>query len=283
MLKIALPNKGSLSEGAVALCKEADYKCVRSGKELAKTDEANGVEFFFLRPRDIAVYVSRGVIDLGITGRDLNEDAQSPALEVLSLGFGKSAFRYAVPAGSELTPDSFSGKRIACSYRNIVERDLARRGVKDATVVRVDGAVEISVRLGVADAVADVVESGATLRQAGLVTVGEPVMQSEAIVIARDEATAALPEAKTFLRRINGILIAREYEMIEYDIPRERVDAAVCLTPGIEAPTIAPLNDPEWVAVKAMVRRNGVNDTMDRLSDIGAKGIVVTPLRAARL
>lgn len=283
MLKIALPNKGSLSEGAVALCREADYRCVRSGKELAKTDETNGVEFFFLRPRDIAVYVSRGVIDLGITGRDLNEDAQTPALEVLPLGFGKSSFRYAVPAGSELTPDSFSGRRIACSYRNIVERDLARRGVSGATVVRVDGAVEISVRLGVADAVADVVESGATLRQAGLVTVGEPVMQSEAIVIARDEATAALPESKTFLRRINGILIAREYEMIEYDIPRGRTDEAVRLTPGIEAPTIAPLNDPDWVAVKAMVRRNGVNDTMDRLSDIGAKGIVVTPLRAARL
>ena len=177
MLKIALPNKGSLSDGAVSVVSEAGYDCKRSGKELEKTDAANGVEFFFLRPRDIATYVARGVIDLGITGRDLNEDAQTPALEVLPLGFGKSSFRYAVPAGSGLTPDTLGGKRVACSYRNIVERDLGRRGV-EATVVRVDGAVEVSVKLGVADAVADVVESGATLRSAGLEPVGEPVMRT---------------------------------------------------------------------------------------------------------
>ena len=127
MLKIALPNKGSLSDGAVSVVSEAGYDCRRSGKELEKTDAANGVEFFFLRPRDIAVYVARGVIDLGITGRDLNEDAQAPALEVLPLGFGKSSFRYAVPAGSGLKPEDFGGKRIACSYRNIVERDLKKQ------------------------------------------------------------------------------------------------------------------------------------------------------------
>lgn len=282
MLKIALPNKGSLSEGAVSLCTEADYACGRSGKELAKTDETNGVEFFFLRPRDIATYVAQGVIDLGITGRDLNLDAEKPALEVLPLGFGKSTFRYAVPNDSDLTPETLEGKRVACSYRNIVARDLEKRGVH-ASVVRVDGAVEISIRLGVADAVADVVESGTTLRQAGLKTVGEPVMKSEAIVVARDQATAERPEARTFLRRLQGILLAREYEMIEYDIPREKLAEAVCLTPGIEAPTVAPLNDPDWVAVKSMARRKGINETMDRLSDIGATGIVVMKIRAARL
>lgn len=282
MLRIALPNKGSLSEGAAALVSEADYDCRRSGKELARADVRNDVEFFFLRPRDIATYVARGVIDLGITGRDLNEDAQTPALEVLPLGFGKSTFRYAVPEGSGLRPEDFAGKRIACSYRNIVERDLRRRGV-EATVVRVDGAVEISVRLGVADVVADVVESGATLRQAGLVVVGDPVMRSEAVVVARDEATAALPAARTFLRRVQGILIAREYEMVEYDIPRGALAQAVALTPGIESPTISPLNDPAWVAVKALTLKKGLADTMDRLEAIGAKGIVAMPIRAARI
>ena len=282
MLKIALPNKGSLSDGAVSVVSEAGYDCKRSGKELEKADAANGVEFFFLRPRDIAVYVARGVIDLGITGRDLNEDAQAPAFEVLPLGFGRSSFRYAVPAGSGLKPEDFGGKRIACSYRNIVERDLKRRGVA-ATVVRVDGAVEISVKLGVADAVADVVESGATLRSAGLEVVGEPVMQSEAIVVARDEATAALPAARTFLRRIQGILIAREYEMLEYDIPRAALEQAVVLTPGIESPTVAPLNDPDWAAVKALCLRKGIAETMDKLEALGAKGIVATPIRAARI
>ena len=282
MLRIALPNKGSLSEGAVSIVSEAGYACGRAAKELAKLDAANDVEFFFLRPRDIAVYVSRGVIDLGITGRDLNEDAAEPALEVLPLGFGKSSFRYAVPEGSDLTPDGLGGRRIACSYKNIVERDLARRGLS-ATVVRVDGAVEISIRLGVADAVADVVESGQTLRQAGLKVVGEPVMQSEAIVVARDEATASLPQAVTFLHRLKGIVVARAYEMLEYDIPRAALEQAVVLTPGIESPTVAPLNDPEWVAVKALCLRKGINETMDRLEAIGAKGIVATPIRAARI
>ena len=282
MLRIALPNKGALAEGAAALVSEADYDCRRSNKELARTDAHNDVEFFFLRPRDIATYVSRGVIDLGITGRDLNEDAQTPALEVLPLGFGKSLFRYAVPAGSGMAKaEDFAGKRIACSYRNIVERDLARRGVA-ASVVRVDGAVEISVKLGVADVVADVVESGSTLRQAGLVVVGDPVMRSEAVVVARDAATAALPAARTFLRRLQGILIARGYEMLEYDIPREKLEEASRLTPGIAAPTVAPLNDPGWVAVKAMHPRSEINETMDKLADLGARGIVATAIRAAR-
>ena len=282
MLRIALPNKGSLSEGAVSIVSEAGYACGRSGKELNKPDPANDVEFFFLRPRDIATYVSRGVIDLGITGRDLNEDAATPAHEVLALGFGRSAFHYAVPAESDLTPDRLGGLRIACSYKNIVERDLARRGLA-ATVVRVDGAVEISVRLGVADAVADVVASGQTLRQAGLKVVGEPVLRSEAVVVARDEATAALPQSVTFLHRLKGIVVARSYEMLEYDVPRTALEQAVVLTPGIESPTVAPLNDPEWVAVKALCLRKGINETMDRLEAIGAKGIVATPIRAARI
>lgn len=282
MLRIALPNKGSLSEGAVSIVSEAGYACGRAAKELAKLDAASDVEFFFLRPRDIAVYVSRGVIDLGITGRDLNEDAAEPALEVLPLGFGRSAFRYAVPAGSGLTPDSLGGRRVACSYRNIVERDLARRGVK-ATVVKVDGAVEISIRLGVADAVADVVESGQTLRAAGLEVVGEPVMQSEAIVVARDAATAELPQAVTFLHRLKGIVVGRAYEMLEYDIPRAALEQAVVLTPGIESPTVAPLSDPDWVAVKALCLRKGINETMDQLERIGARGIVAAPIRAARI
>lgn len=282
MLRIALPNKGSLSDGAAALVSEAGYDCRRSDKELARTDAKNDVEFFFLRPRDIATYVSRGVIDIGITGRDLNEDAQSPALEVLALGFGKSQFLYAVPAGSDLTPETFDGKRIACSYRNIVERDLKKRGVK-ATVVRVDGAVEISVRLGVADAVADVVESGTTLREAGLVPVGEPVLRSEAVVVARDAETADRPAVRTFIGRLHGIIIARTYEMLEYDIPRDKLEEAARLTPGIAAPTVAPLSDPDWVAVKAMHLRSGINETMDALAGLGARGIVAMKIRAARL
>lgn len=282
MIRIALPNKGALAEPAVSTVKEAGYRCSRYGRELCVEDPANDAEFFFLRPRDIAVYVARGVIDLGITGRDLNCDAETPALETMALGFGMSSFRYAVPQDSDLSPDKLGGLRIACSYANIVARDLVARGI-DANIVRVDGAVEVSVRLGVADAVADVVESGQTLRDAGLKIVGEEIMHSEAIVVARDERTASSPQAVRFLTRLRGIVVAREYGMIEYDIPRALVPEATRITPGIEAPTVAPLNDPDWVAVKAMTKKRGINTIIDELYALGARGVVVMDIRTCRI
>ncbi len=282
MIRIALPNKGSLSEAAITIVKEAGYRCSRTGRELCIIDTENDIEFVFLRPRDIAVYVSQGVVEIGITGRDLNLDAHAPAVEVMALGFGKSTFRYAVPKDSDLVPEKFGGLRVACSYANIVKRDLDNRGV-NATIITVDGAVEVSIRLGVADAIADVVDSGQTLREAGLKTVGDPVMESEAIVVSRSSETAALPQVSVFLRRLQGIVLAREYAMIEYDVPRTLLPQATQLTPGIEAPTIAPLNDPAWVAVKAMTKKKGINSIVDKLSDLGAKGIVVTDIRTCRL
>lgn len=282
MIRIALPNKGSLSEAALKIVQEAGYHSSRSGRALSVIDTENDVEFVFLRPRDIAIYVSKGVIETGITGRDLNCDALTPAKEILSLGFGKSTFRYAVPHASDLTPDHFNGLRIACSYPNIVKRDMEQRGV-DATVISVDGAVEVSIRLSVADAIADVVESGQTLREAGLKTVGEPVMHSEAIVIAQSAETTKNPQVAVFLRRIQGIVLAREYVMIEYNVKRAMLAQATTITPGIEAPTISPLNEPAWVAVKAMTKKKGLNAIVDQLADIGAKGIVVTDIRTCRL
>ncbi len=282
MIRIALPNKGVLSDGAVELVKEAGYRCTRTGRELSVIDSANDVEFDFLRPRDIAVYVSQGVIDVGITGRDLNLDADSPAVEVMPLGFGRSTFRYAVPNDSNITVEKLDGLRIACSYANIVKRDLKKRKAK-ARIVQVDGAVELTIRLGVADVIADVVDSGQTLREACMKTIGDPVMTSEAVVIARSEETARQPKVATFLKRLNGIVLAREYAMIEYDVERKLISEASKLTPGIEAPTISPLNDPAWVAIKAMTKKHGLNSIIDKLSDLGAKGIVVTEIRTCRL
>ena len=282
MIRIALPNKGVLSDSAVELVKEAGYRCTRTGRELSMIDSANDVEFDFLRPRDIAVYVSQGVIDVGITGRDLNLDADSPAVEVMQLGFGRSTFRYAVPNDSNITVEKLDGLRIACSYANIVKRDLKKRKAK-AKIVQVDGAVELTIRLGVADVIADVVDSGQTLREACLKTIGDPVMTSEAVVIARSEETARQPKVATFLKRLNGIVLAREYAMIEYDVERKLISEASKLTPGIEAPTISPLNDPAWVAIKAMTKKHGLNSIIDKLSDLGAKGIVVTEIRTCRL
>lgn len=282
MLRIAVPNKGKLSESAVDLLKEAGYKCSRSGRELMVSDPDNQIEFVFLRPRDIAVYVDNGIIELGITGRDLVLDSRADVSEVMALNFGRSSFCYAVPNTSDLTPDKFDGLRIATSYPNVVLNDLESRGM-EASIVRLDGAVEISIQLGVADVIADVVESGGTLKEAGLKIVGEPLMKSEAVLIARNDSVASEAAVQTLLGRLKGILVARTWAMVEYDIHREKLEAACKITPGIEAPTIAPLSNPDWVAVKAMVKRADSNSIMDKLYGLGARGIIVTDLRSCRL
>lgn len=281
MLRIAIPNKGSLSEGAMTLIKEAGYKCKRWSRELMVTDAENEIDFIFLRPRDIATYVSKGIIDLGITGRDLMLDSEAEARELLPLGIGKSRFRYAVPKDSGLTPEKFGGLRIAASYANLVKQDCAKRGV-EADVVKLNGAVEISVQLGVADVIADVVESGRTLKEAGLEVVGDCILESEAVVITGSDRELC-EDSKLFLKRLEGILVARNYKMIEYDVPKNALDKATALTPGIASPTVAPLQDPEWVAVKAMIKKKEVNAAMDGLSDLGAKGIIITDIHTCRI
>ena len=282
MLRIAIPNKGSLSDGAVSLLKGAGYKCKRSGRELMVYDAENDIEFVYLRPRDIAVYVGNGVLDLGISGRDLVFDSRIDVLELLPLNFGGSSFYYAIPKELDLTPEEFGGMKIATSYPNIVKEDLEKRGV-DAEIVRLDGAVEISIKLGVADVIADVVESGMTLKEAGLKTIGTPVMKSEGVLIAQNEKLTEDKNVKILIDRIKGILVAQSYAMIEYDIPKSSLEDACKVTPGIESPTIAPLNNSEWVAVKSMVTRGTSNKIMDELKELGAKGIIVTDIRSCRL
>jgi ATP phosphoribosyltransferase len=282
MLKIAIPNKGSLSEEAVQLIREAGYHCRRYSRELIVFDNRNQVEFVFLRPRDIAIYVSNGILDMGVTGRDLALDSGVDVVELLPLGFGKSDFYYALPAESDLQPDLFAGRRIATSYPRLVAQDLKRRGV-DAQIVRLEGAVEISIRLGVADAIADVVQTGRTLKAAGLQVVGQPLLKSEAILVARTRKIEQTAAVHTFMERIRGIVVAREYVMVEYDIPEAMLEMACMVTPGIESPTVSPLSKKGWVAVKSMSRQQDVNQIMDSLSKIGAKGIIVTDIRTCRI
>jgi len=282
MLKIAIPNKGSLSDDAVQLIREAGYNCRRYSRELIVMDNLNEVEFVFLRPRDIAIYVSKGILDMGVTGRDLALDSRSDVVELLPLGFGRSSFAYAVPADSDLTPDGFGGLRIATSYPQLVIEDLQRRG-SDAEIIRLDGAVEISIRLGVADVIADVVQTGRTLVTAGLKVVGDPLLQSEAVLVARTRDIESQEAVNTFLERIRGIIVAREYVMVEYDIPKSMLEMACVITPGIESPTVSPLSKEDWVAVKSMSRQRDVNQIMDSLTKIGAKGIIVTDIRTCRI
>lgn len=283
MLQFAIPNKGALSETAIALLSEAGYRCKRSGRELIVTDKENDIEFVFLRPRDIAIYVGNGIVDLGITGRDLTIDSSAPVTEVMPLGYGRSRFCFAVPKDSGLTVDMLNGKRIATSYPQLLKNELDKRGFTDTKIVKLDGAVEISIRLGVADAIADVVESGATLREAGLCIIGDPMLHSEAVLIGRNTEMEQCPEVIRLLGRIRGIMLAREYAMIEYDVRRADLDKCCCLTPGVESPTVSPMNNPDWVAVKSMILRKDSNRIMDELHDLGAKGIIITDIRSCRI
>jgi ATP phosphoribosyltransferase len=279
-LRIAVPNKGSLSQAATEMLRESGYRQRQDAKELTLVDAENGVEFYYLRPRDIALYVGEGTLDIGITGRDLLLDSGAKAEEVLTLGFGRSRFQFAGPVGEFTELAQLAGRRIATSYVGVVRTFLEDRGI-DASVVRLDGAVETSVRLGVADAIADVVETGSTLRQAGLEVFGETILDSEAVLITRGgEAPAGL---EVFKRRLEGVLVARTYVMMDYDIATAHVDAAVTLTPGIEGPTISPLHRDGWVAVRAMVPRAGAQRLMDELYDLGARGILLTDIHACRL
>lgn len=281
MIKIAVPNKGSLSEAATSILAEAGYKSRGMNKVLNIVDNVNDVEFFFLRPKDIAIYVASGVLDLGITGRDLAADSRADVQEILDLGFGSSTFRYASVAGEDWSVDKLEGKRIATSYPNIVRQDLKDRRL-NAEVIRLDGAVEISIRLGVADAIADVVSTGTTLRQQGLAPFGEPIVTSEAIVIKRSgvEVTA---EEQVVLGRIQGILHARNYLMLDYNVAQDNLTAAAAVTPGLTGPTVSPLNRENWVAVRAMVPKREANQIMDKLAALGAEAILASDLRIARI
>jgi ATP phosphoribosyltransferase len=282
MLRIAIPNKGTLSGPAAAMLREAGYRQRTDDRDLVCTDVDNDVEFFYLRPRDIATYVGSGDLDLGITGRDLLLDVESGAEEMLDLDFAGATFRFAARPGTLGTPTDLAGRRIATAYPGVVARYLAEHALA-AEVVRLDGAVENAIRLGVADVIADVVSTGATLRQAGLETVGKPLLESSAVLIRRRDASEPSAPVSQLLRRLQGVLVARRYVMLAYDVRADLLEQSSALTPGIESPTVSPLHREGWVAVQAMVRRADVHRIMDELYEVGARAILVTDIHACRL
>ncbi|MFH8613184.1 ATP phosphoribosyltransferase [Streptomyces sp. NPDC018029] len=282
MLRIAVPNKGSLSGPASAMLHEAGYQQRKESKELVLVDPDNEVEFFYLRPKDIAIYVSAGRLDIGITGEDLLIDSGADAEAILPLGFARSTFRFAAKPGTASDIKDLAGKTVATSYEGIVAKHLAEQGVA-ASVVHLDGAVETAIELGVAQVIADVVETGTSLRNAGLEVFGDPIMKSEAVVIRRTGADTDDPKVQQFLRRLQGVLVARSYVMMDYDCRAEHLEQAVALTPGLESPTISPLHNEGWVAVRSMVPAKEAQRIMDDLYAIGARAILTTAIHACRL
>ncbi|KGH47204.1 MULTISPECIES: ATP phosphoribosyltransferase [Modestobacter] len=287
MLRVAVPNKGVLSEPAAAMLAESGYRQRRTTSELAVYDPENDTEFFYLRPRDIAIYVAAGTLDVGITGRDMLLETTPPeggdvAAEVMPLGFGRSSFRFASPAESPVDEVAkLEGKRIATAYPGLLQRFLDETGMK-AAVVKLDGAVETACRLGVADAVCDVVETGTTLRAAGLRIIGDPVLASEAVLVGRAGADE-VPAVAQLRRRLQGVLVARRYVMLDYDCPNDLLAQATARTPGLEGPTVSPLQTPGWSAVRAMVLKDDTNRVMDELWELGARAILVTSIAASRI
>ena len=279
MLRVAVPNKGILSDSAILMLKEAGYTVRRDPKDLHVVDQAHNIEFFYLRPRDIATYVGSGSLDVGFTGLDLLLDSRSKAVSVADLGFGGSTFRFAGPVGKFSQLNDLSGKRVATAYPHLVEDFLKNQDIK-VDLVQLDGAVEVAVQLGVADAVADVVSTGNTLRQAGLEIFGPVILQSSAQLIV---APGNQDEHTQLLRRMQGVLVAREYVIFDYDCPTGLVDQASAITPGIESPTISPLRDADWVAVRALVKTSEINAKMDELYELGARAILVSAIHAARI
>ena len=280
-LKIAVPNKGALSEAAAVMLREAGYRQRHDTKDLVLTDDENDVEFYYLRPRDIAVYVGEGTLDIGITGRDMLLDSRAAAHEIMPLGFGRSKFRFAARPDGPQTLEALSGHRIATSYPGLLETYLRENGV-EARLIHLDGAVESAIRLGVADAIADVVETGTTLKRAGLQVFGDVICQSEAIVIGRVQLEHGT-QFQQLLRRLEGVLVARNYVMVDYNVASENLDAACALTPGLNGPTVSDLAQAGWVAVRSLVPRKDSQRLLDSLYDVGARGILLTDLSACRL
>ena len=289
MLRVAVPNKGSLAEEASRMLRDAGYRQRSDNRDLSLHDRNNGVQFFYLRPKDIATYVSEGQLHLGITGHDLTEESSASVNEVLKLGFGNSQFRYAAPIDKGWTVQDLAGKRIATSFPRLVRANLAQQRISAKDVIRLDGAVEVSIELEVADAIADVVSTGRTLAQHGLEPIGDAILESEAVIVDRNakfDQQPDIPEITKakyrFVERLRGVVFARQYVMLDYDCPMSVQDDAVQITPGVQSPTVAPLNLDGWVAVRSMVRRSRVNDVMDELADLGCTGIVTSSLQSCR-
>lgn len=280
-LRIAVPNKGALAEAASSMLRSAGYRQRSDAKDLTLIDADHGVEFYYLRPRDIAIYIGRGHLDIGITGRDMLLDSDADATEVMALGFGRSRFRFAAVDGADLTLDDLRGKRIATSYVNLLEHYLADRGI-EAEVVGLDGAVESAIRLGVADVVADVVDTGTAMRRAGLDMFGETICESEAVLIQRNGGDLG-PVAEALKTRLQSVLVAQNYMMMDYNVEATNLEATTALAPGVEGPTVSALSKDGWNAVRVLVPRKGAHLLMDRLHDAGARSILLSELAACRL
>ena len=280
-LRIGIPSKGRLSELAIELLNQAGLQFRRQERTLFALVKLLPIDIIFLRTDDIPVLCAEGAIDLGITGSDLLQESHAEIDVRMPLGMGHCRLSLCVPDSSEITDcRQLNGKRIATSFPKLTERFLAGHNA-EVHLVELSGSVEIMIALGVADAIVDLVETGSTLA-ANKLRILTDIGQYETVLIQNRERYS--PEvADRVVRRLEGVVIARDYSLLEYNIPRSQLAAAEAITPGFNSPTVNALEDSQWCAVRAMVKRKIAIDIMERLEALGASAILETAIGNCRL
>ncbi|MDG2467707.1 MAG: ATP phosphoribosyltransferase [Pirellulaceae bacterium] len=280
-LRIGIPSKGRLAVQSEELLNLAGFKFRRQDRSLfAKVRDAK-IEITFLRSDDIPVLCDEGAIDLGITGSDLVEEAGGDVLTRMKLGVGKCRLALCVAEDSPITSASdLESLRVATSFPNVTQNYLGKKGVQ-AHLVKLTGSVEVMISLGVADAIVDLVETGSTLVANRLRVIAE-IGEHETVLIQNQKQDE--PElADQVVRRLEGVIIARSYSLLEYNIPREKLSAAEEITPGFNSPTVSGLEDDNWCAVRVMVKRKKIIAAMEALESLGAAAILETKIENCRL
>lgn len=280
-LRIGVPSKGRLSELAVELLNQAGLHFRRQERTLFALVKQLPIDIIFLRTDDIPVLCAEGAIDLGVTGSDLVEESRAEVTSRMALGVGKCRLSLCVPDNNLVTSvNDLEGKRVATSFPNVTRRFLTAAGVS-AHLVELSGSVEIMISLGVADAVVDLVETGSTLA-ANRLRILTDIGAYETVLIQNRQQRQ--PEmAERIIRRLEGVVIARDYSLLEYNIPRAKLSQAEAVTPGFNSPTISALEDPNWCSVRVMVRSKEVIEAMEQLEAIGASAILETTIGNCRL
>ncbi len=280
-LRIGIPSKGRLAEIAEGLLKEAGLSFRRSERTLFARCKEIPVDITFLRTDDIPVLCAEGAIDMGVVGGDLVAETGAEVIKRLDLGVGNCRLAVCVPeSGNVRSAKDLNGVRIATSFPNVTRKYLKQHGA-DAHLVTLTGSVEIMIALGVAEAIVDLVETGSTLAANQLRILDEIGAYETLLIQNNDKRNAEM--ANRVVRRLEGVVIARSYSLLEYNVPRSKLPEAEKITPGFNSPTINSLEDPAWCSVKVMVRRGAVIGIMEQLEALGASAILETEITNCRL
>lgn len=280
-LRIGIPSKGRLSDVAGDLLRQAGLNFRRQNRGLFARVSGLPVDLIFLRTDDIPTLCAEGAIDMGITGSDLVEESNAETEVRMKLGVGRCRLAICVPDDAKFASASdLNAKRVATSFPGVTERYLAAHQAK-AHLVSLSGSVEAMIQLGVADAIVDLVETGSTLA-ANRLRILEEIGSYETVLIQNQQCRD--PEtADRVVRRLEGVVIARDYSLLEYNILRDKLTEAEAITPGFDSPTVNALEDKNWCSVRVMVCRGDVIDAMERLESLGASAIMETPISNCRL